>query len=102
MRRFDYDENEDHREDVDGFLGGEGEEGGEYLTPEQYQAIVEEDKALQKAQMDLVNRELNERLMGEAVKMLEKSWCWRFYSLDTKLRMIQRAFLKMRKIAEHA
>lgn len=97
MRRFDYDDNEENREDVDNFFGGEE---AAYITPEDYKAIVQEEQAMQQLQLDLVHRELNDRLLYRVTKMLEKSFWWRFYSLETRLRMIEKAYRRMKRITE--
>ncbi len=99
MRRFDYDDNEDYREDVDNFFG-DGEEGDASITPDEYKAIVQEEQAMQQLQIDLVYRELNDRLMFRAVKMLEKTFWWKFYSLDKKLRIIEKTCRRLKKISE--
>ncbi len=78
MRRFDYDDNDDYREDVDGF--NDGEESDDDINPEEYRAILEEEQAIQQLQLEIVNRELNDRLIYNTIKMLEKGFWWRFYS----------------------
>lgn len=98
MRRFDYDDNEEYREDVDNFFGGE--EGATFITPEEYKAILQEEREMQQLQIDIVHRELNERLLMRVTKMLEKSFWWRFYSLETRLRMIEKAYRRMKRISE--
>lgn len=102
MRRFDYDDNEDHREEVDKFFGG-GEPDGEgdvFMTPEEYEAIRQENAAMQQASFDIVYRELDDRLLFRVVKMLERSFWWRFYSLDTRMKMIEKSYRRMKKINE--
>lgn len=99
MRRFDYDDNEDYREDVDNFFDGEGDEA-EGITPEEYRSIVKEEQQMQQMQLGLVHRELNDRLMFKTIKMLERGFWWRFYSVDTKLKMIEKAYRRMKKINE--
>lgn len=96
MRRFNYEENDDYREEVDKFFSDEAAE----LTPEQYKAIMEEEQALQQMQIRFVYREFNHRVLRSAVKMCESSFWWRFYSQDTKLRMIERAYKRLKKLEE--
>lgn len=96
MRRFDYDENEEYREDVDKFFS---EENGD-LSPEQYKAIMEEEQAFQQMQVRFVYRDLNHRVLRSAIRMCEKSFWWWFYSQDTRLRMIDRAYKRLRKLEE--
>jgi hypothetical protein len=96
MRRFNYDENEEYREDVDKFFS---EEGGD-ISDEQYKAIMEEEMQLQQLQVRFVYRDLNHRVLRSAIRMCEKSFWWWFYSQDTRLRMIDRAYKRLRKLEE--
>lgn len=98
MRRFNYDDNEEYREDVDKFFGEGGEE--QILTPEEYKALVENEQALQEFHLRLAHRDLNHRALRTAIRVCEKSWFWRFYSLDTRLKKIDRAYKKVRKLEE--
>jgi hypothetical protein len=102
MRRFDYDDNnEENREDVDKFFGGEGEGGDRnYLTPDEYKAIMQEEMQLQQINLHLIARDLNDRLMFRIVRMLEKSFWWKFYSLNKKLRMIKNAYTELKRLSE--
>lgn len=97
MRRFDYDDDDDYREDVDNFFDGEEQPD---ITPEEYRSLIEDEQVIQQLQIEMVSRELNDRLMFKAIKMLEKSFWWRFYSLDTRLKMIEKTFNKMKSISE--
>src|SRR5690606_42136085 len=97
MRRFDFDDNEEYREEVDN-LFGEMEEGASCLTPEEYKAIVEEERAMQQIQVGLAQRDMNQRLLARTIKTLEKSFFWRFYSLNTRLQMIERTFRRLRRL----
>ena len=97
MRRFDYDENEEYREDVDRFF--EEEEDNGRLTPDQYEAIMKEDE-IQELQIDFVNRDLNYRILRSAIKMCEKTLFWKFRFHKTKLNMIEKAYNKFRALEE--
>lgn len=97
MRRFNYDENEEYREDVDKFFS---EEGNGDLTDAQYKAIMEEEQHMQQLQIRFVYRDLNHRVLRSAIRMCEKSLWWWFYSQDTRLRMIDRAYRRLRKLEE--
>ena len=96
MRRFNYDDNEEYREDVDKFFA----EGQEDLSPEQYKAIMEQEMAIEQLQIRFVYRDLNHRVLRTAIRMCEKSFWWWFYSQDTRLRMIDRAYKRLRKLEE--
>jgi hypothetical protein len=97
MRKFNYDDNEDYREDVDRFFEDSQEQ---ILTPEEYKALVENEQALQEFQLRLAHRDLNHRALRAAIRMCEKSFFWRFLFLDTRLKRIDRAYKKLRKLEE--
>jgi len=95
MRRFNYEDNEEYREDVDKFFSEEAE-----LTPEQYRAIMEEEQAYQQMQVRLVYREFNHRVLRSAIRLCEKSFWWWFYSQDTRLRLVDKAYKRLKKLEE--
>lgn len=92
MRRFDYDENEEYREDVDRFF--EEDDG---MIPEQYNM---KDDEIQELQIDFVNRDLNYRILRSAIKMCEKTLFWKFRTHKTRLSMIADAYNKFRELEE--
>jgi hypothetical protein len=94
MRRFDYDEND--RDDIDNFFN----EPDPILTPEEYKKIAEEDQAIQYAQIGMVHRELNRKLLSRAITMCEKSFFWKFLSLNSQLNHIDLAYKKFKKLEE--
>lgn len=100
MRRFDYDDNEEHREEVDRFFGGEPEDNGEFLTPEEYKSFIDENRELQRASFDLAVRDVEDRFLFRIVKMLERSFWWRFYSHETRMKMIEKTYKRMKRISE--
>jgi len=97
MRRFNYDDNEEYREDVDKFFSEEGE--GD-LSDEQYKAIIEEERAIQQLQIRFVHRDLNHRILRTAIRACEKSIWWRFCRHTTKLKMIDATYKQLRKLEE--
>lgn len=88
MRRFDYDDNEDHRKEVDNFFSNDE------LTPEDYEQFINDEKF--DVEFKIVNQEMNHRLLRTSVKIAENSFFWKFYSLDTKLQMIDKIYTKLR------
>lgn len=100
MRRFNYDDNDEHRKEVDNFFGELDGYDGQAMTPEEYEAIVREAQEAQDLQYKLVRQEFNHRLLRTAVRMAENSFWWKFYSLGTRLQMIDRAYKKLRKLEE--
>lgn len=97
MRRFNYDDNEEYREDVDKFFS---EEDQAELTDEQLKAIMEEEQQMQQLQIRFVYRDLNHRILRSAIRLCEKSFWWWFYSQETRLKMIDRTYKKLRKLEE--
>ena len=95
MRRFNYEDNDDYREEVDKFFSEDGD-----LTDEQYKAIMDEEQAMQQVQIKFVSRELNHRVMRTAIRTCEKSFWWWFYSQATRLQMIDTAYKQLRKLEE--
>jgi hypothetical protein len=83
MRRFDYDENEEFRDDVDRFF----QENEDFFT---------DDESLQNS-IDFVNHDFNLRIVRTTIRMLEKSFWWKFYSLNTRLKMIEKTFKRIKK-----
>lgn len=97
MRRFNYDENDEYREDVDKFFNGQSESE---IGDEQYKAIVEEEMAIQQLQIRFVQRDLNHRILRMAIRTCEKSIWWWFCRYTTKLKMIDAAYKQFRKLEE--
>lgn len=56
---------------------------------EEYLELLERQATLEMAQLELVQSDLNIRVMNMAVEILEKGWFWRFRPLENKLKMIQ-------------
>lgn len=98
MRRFNYEDNDEYREDVDKFFSEEQAEGD--LSDEDYKIIMEEEKAMQQMQINFVNRDLNHRILRTAIRTCEKSIWWWFSKHATKLKMIQTAYKQFRKLEE--
>lgn len=99
MRRFDYDENEDYQDGVDNFFDEEDEDF-EDVTPEWTKAMVEEDIKIQQLHVSLAYRELNDRLLANAIQVVENSFWWKFYSLSTRLKMISQAYETLKTLEE--
>ena len=91
MRRFDYDDNEEFRDDVDKFFNEEAAK---------YEEMVNEEMAIQEAQIEVAYRELSHRTLRAAVRICEKSWFWGFYSVNTRMRMISDVYLKLKNLED--
>lgn len=85
MRRFNYEDNEEHREDVDKFFSESNlsEEDLQNLTN-----FAEQELAQQEWQVKLADRDFNMRILRTAIRICEKSWLWNFYPYKTKMSMI--------------
>ena len=101
MRRFN-DDNEEYRDDVENFFGeGNDEEGLEEVSDEEYENLLkEEEQLLQKMQLQFISRDLNHRVLRSAIRMSEKSFWWRFYSQETRLRIIEKVYKRFKKVQE--
>jgi hypothetical protein len=95
MRRFNYDDNEEFRDDVDKFFGDEDDDLDEM---EKYQDLVEEQFALEEAQIEIEYSKLNQRILQTAVSICEKSFWWSFFSLHTRTKMITDTYKKLKKL----
>jgi len=90
MKRFNQDDDE-FREESDRFFNE---------NASRYEELVEEEIAMQEAQIDIAHREIDNRLFRTAVRVCEKSFFWSFYSLGTRLKMITETVKRLRKLEE--
>lgn len=97
MKRFDFDEDDENEDDEDAF----GEEMGKPMTPKEYRDILSEERALEQETVELEYLRIGNRLMREAVRACESSILWKFYSLQTRLDMISKAYNKLRDIRDY-
>jgi len=85
MRRFEYDDNDDFfKDDLENFF----DEG-----PDDYH--IPKGELINVLQLDLVEADLNMRLLALTVKTLEKTFLWRFRKLKTKMKMIREMYNEM-------
>jgi hypothetical protein len=93
MRNFEYNEDEN---DVDKFW--QGEEEDDDMEEEEYDA--KQMELIHAMEMQLAERDLDLRALKIVIKMLEKSFCWRFYKFQTKLKMITKSYFVLIKMLE--
>lgn len=93
MRRFNYEDNDEYRKDVDHFFNEDD------LSRDDYEAIIDEIETHQ-LEVKFVARDLNYRILRAAVKTCEKSFFWRFYSQDTRLELISKTYKCFRELEE--
>ena len=92
MRRFNYDDNDEFRDDIDKFFNDN--------EPDTYEEFVKEEIALQEAHLDISYREINIRIMRTAVRICEKSFWWSFYSHPTRIKMIADTYKKLKSLED--
>lgn len=98
MRNFEYNEDEN---DVDKFWQSEGDN-------DEMDEDEDEDEEYDSKQMELIHamemqlaeRDLDLRALKIVIKMLEKSFCWKFYKFQTKLKMITKSYFVLIKMLE--
>ena len=91
MRRFNYEDNDDYREDIDKFFN---EEEIPDIDEEQLQALMEQEDI----QIEFVYRDLNHRLLRTAIRTCEKSFWYWFCSQNTRLKMIEKAYEALKNL----
>jgi len=90
MRRFDFEEDDSDREEVERFLNSDSQD---YLiTPEEYKAILEDEMTLYEVKFRDAERKLRHKMLLYSVRLLRNSFFWRFYSLNTKLNQIEKVY----------
>ena len=65
----------------------------DYLLSEEPDYGSFEDFGIQHLQLSLQEADINRRILAGAVKMLEKSFIWRFLPYKTRLKRIQEVYL---------
>lgn len=96
MKRFNW--NDDDEED--GFYSDmENEEpDGEDMIDQETLEYLERREAVDLMQLGLLQSGLNQKLLNKTIKMLEKSWFWRFRSQQNKLNLINETYKKLNYI----
>jgi hypothetical protein len=98
MRRFDFDDEDPDREEVERFLNSDSQE---YLiTPEEYKGILEEEMVLYEAKFRETSQKLKYKLLLHAIDLSKGSFLWKFYSLNTRLNHIEKIYKKLNLLLE--
>jgi hypothetical protein len=92
MRNFFF-EDKDDPEYRDSYYEDEEENEANFMIPAQLEFM-------HIAQLDLVSVDLNQKLLFETIKMLEKGWLWRFYSLEKKLKLVKKTYAELTSLME--
>ena len=96
MNRFDHDFEDEDEDDEDSIDGGNSQP----ISHNEYKDLIEGDQAIQQETLELSYLELDQKLMGKAIKICERSMFWNFYSIQTRLSMISKAYIKLKKIID--
>jgi hypothetical protein len=96
MKRFD-DDNEEFGEDVDRFFERDEEK---YISEEEYEELVRQANELQNVQLELVELDINQRMLADCIAMCEKSWFWRFKPMKARLKEIGIAYRYFQKLTD--
>jgi len=94
MRKYNYDDNDEFREDIDKFFDENNE------SPANYDDLLQEEFAIQEARIDVQNRDIDIKMMRTAVRICEKTFLWCFLSVPTRMKMIADAYKKLKKLEE--
>jgi hypothetical protein len=84
MRRFDSDENDEFQDELEHMFDFEFDD-----------ELTEKTNIINVLQLDLVEYDLNQRLLSIVIKMLEKSFMWKFRSLSSKQKAIREQYQAM-------
>jgi hypothetical protein len=100
MRRFNYDENDGYRDDVDKFFSEEKNKKEPGISEEEYKSMMDEEQVIQEMEIGFIHRDLNHRMLRTCIRTCEKSIWWWFCSHVTKLKMIDAVYKQFRKLEE--
>jgi hypothetical protein len=100
MRRWSYEGDDDN---VDGFFGDaedEELEADRYITEEDYEELVAKASHLQECQLELIEQDLQQRLLADAVGFCKKSWSWPFSSRKSRLVAVAKTFRFFQRLTD--
>lgn len=90
MRRFEYDEGDDFfKDDLENFFDYDSDSN---------EFAIQKGEIINVLQLDLIEIDLNIKLLVIVIKMLEKSFLWRFRRFSKKIEIIKDAYLKLTDI----
>jgi len=93
MRNFFFEDSGSEDEYRDSYENEEEAMEASFIIPAQIEFM-------HMAQLDLASVDLNQKLLAESIKMLEKSWLWRFRSMETKLTMVRKTYEDLTRLME--
>lgn len=97
MGRNSMDDDDDFKDELGPFFNSDHEEDDDGDdTP----ARISHAATMDMMQMDLVEMELNQRILKQAVKYCEKSFWWRFLGEKARQERIDRAYTRFRRLVK--
>ena len=97
MKRYDFDENENDnsKDDYDDF----SEEEGDFVDDDdedddemQEHDFLENEEMLRELEISFQEAQNKQKTISQAIKICSQSFFWRFYSNQTKLKMIEQCY----------
>tara|TARA_Y100000034_G_scaffold40932_1_gene50380 strand:- start:1573 stop:1908 length:336 start_codon:yes stop_codon:yes gene_type:complete len=91
MRRFNYDDHDDFKEEIDNFWPGDTDSPFGYDPDDE--PYIEKGDIINMLQIDMVEYELNQRILTAAYKLCKSSFWWRFRTVKSKIAMVKFVYL---------
>ena len=95
MKRYDFDENDNSKDDYDDF----SEEEGDFIDDDdedddemQEHDFLENEEMLRELEISFQEAQNKQKTISQAIKICSQSFFWRFYSNQTKLKMIEQCY----------
>lgn len=89
MKRFDYDDEDFQDENLFPDTDDDDDDDEMGMDPEEYAEMMQRQEAWQLMQFELVQLDLNQRLLFAAMKMVkETTWFYSFRSKETQIKLI--------------
>ena len=101
MKRYDFDENENDnsKDDHDDF----SEEEGDFIDDDdddemQEHDFLENEEMLRELEISFQETQNKQKTISQAIKICSQSFFWRFYSNQTKLKMIEQCYYRLTEL----
>jgi len=101
MKRYDFDENENDnsKDDYDDF----SEEEGDFVDDDdddevQEHDFLENEEMLRELEISFQEAQNKQKTISQAIKICSQSFFWRFYSNQTKLKMIEQCYYRLTEL----
>jgi len=100
MKRYDFDENDNSKDDYDDF----SEEEGDFIDDDedddemQEHDFLENEDMLRELEISFQENQNKQKTISQAIKICSQSFFWRFYSNQTKLKMIEQCYYRLTEL----